>query len=71
MKPPSEVFISKNVSELLFEGYSDPLLDLAGKLPSGIDLPIPDYDKFGWFYTVCKRRKIAWFKKILIRFFLA
>ncbi len=53
MKEPSEVFISKNVSELLFEGYSDPLLDLASHLPPGINLPIPDYDKFGWFYSVC------------------
>ena len=52
MKTPNEVFISKNVSELLFEGYSDPLLDLASHLPENISISIPDYDKFGWFYDV-------------------
>lgn len=49
----SEVFITKTVSQLLFEGYEDPLLDLADKIPPALGIEIPQgYDKFGWFYNV-------------------
>jgi hypothetical protein len=41
--------VSKTTGELLFKGYSDPLLTMAGKMPSLSDLKIP-VDKFGWFY---------------------
>ncbi|XP_075225476.1 protein croquemort-like [Lycorma delicatula] len=42
--------ITKTVNELLFEGYSDTLLNLARKMPAfkGVEIP---FDKFGWFYT--------------------
>ncbi|KAL1139978.1 hypothetical protein AAG570_006955 [Ranatra chinensis] len=44
-----EVHVVRTVGELLFDGYTDPLLDIARKMPSiaGIDIP---YDKFAWFY---------------------
>lgn len=45
----SEVFIVKTAGELLFDGYSDPLIDLGRRFPMG---DIPPIDKFGWFYQV-------------------
>ena len=43
--------VRHTVKDMLFDGYSDPLLDFAKKLPTfaGVDIP---YDKFGWFYLV-------------------
>ena len=46
------LFIEKKVRELLFEGYSDPLLDIAKFIPPDFPVKIPPYDRFGWFYTV-------------------
>jgi len=43
----SQMFVTKTARELLFDGYEDPLLDLASKLPPGI---LPPFDKFAWFY---------------------
>ncbi|CAH2108673.1 unnamed protein product [Euphydryas editha] len=44
------MFISATVSEWLFDGIDDPILDLAQRFP---DLPINiPFDKFGWFYAV-------------------
>lgn len=43
----SQMFVTKTAGELLFDGYSDPLLDLAKELPPGI---LPPFDKFAWFY---------------------
>lgn len=43
----SKMFVTKTAGELLFDGYEDPLLDLAGQLPAGI---LPPFDKFAWFY---------------------
>jgi len=49
----SELFIKQPVRALLFEGYSDPLLDVAGLVPENLNISIPQgYDKFGWFYGV-------------------
>lgn len=45
----SKLFVTKNVSELLFDGYSDPLLELGKHLPPGT---FPPFDKFAWFYQV-------------------
>ena len=47
----SKMYVTKTAGELLFDGYSDPLLNL--KPPPGSD--IPAYDKFGWFYMVSIR----------------
>lgn len=47
----SEVFVTRTVSEFLFEGYPDPLLNASHYLPEGF-LDIPDMDRFGWFYGV-------------------
>jgi len=46
-KYKSELFVTKTSRELLFEGYEDPLLDLAKHFPSG---KFPPFDKFAWFY---------------------
>ncbi|ODM90878.1 Protein croquemort, partial [Orchesella cincta] len=43
----TSLHVQKSVRELTFEGYEDPLLELASILP-GVMLP---FDKFGWFYT--------------------
>lgn len=44
------LFLKANVSQWLFDGIDDPILDIAQRFP---DLPINiPYDKFGWFYTV-------------------
>lgn len=40
------LFVTRKVSEMLFDGYNDPLLDYLKEANSGI---IP-FDKFGWFY---------------------
>merc|ERR1711928_20600 len=45
------LFIEKKVREWLFEGYSDPLLDIAKFIPPDFPVKIPPYDRFGWFYT--------------------
>uniref|UniRef100_A0A1B6CTY0 Uncharacterized protein n=1 Tax=Clastoptera arizonana TaxID=38151 RepID=A0A1B6CTY0_9HEMI len=46
-----EVSINRRVGELLFEGYTDKLIDIARTLPqfSGVDIP---FDRFGWFYKM-------------------
>uniref|UniRef100_A0A1Y1K1C6 Scavenger receptor class B member 1 n=1 Tax=Photinus pyralis TaxID=7054 RepID=A0A1Y1K1C6_PHOPY len=42
--------IVKTVGELLFDGYDDPLVDIAATFPF-LSTGIPSFDKFGWFYT--------------------
>ena len=44
-----KVWVTKKVGELLFEGYSDPILTLALKMQELAQVKIPA-DKFGWFY---------------------
>lgn len=49
-----ELAITKTVDELLFSGYTDEMIDVARAVPIfGKDVEVP-FDKFGWFYTVCK-----------------
>jgi len=45
----STYFITRPAGEFLFDGFRDPLLDIANQFPEGI---FPPYDKFGWFYNV-------------------
>ena len=45
----SELFITRNVSEYLFDGFADPLLNMTSRLPDGL---VPPFDRFGWFYQV-------------------
>ncbi|XP_073972730.1 protein croquemort-like [Rhodnius prolixus] len=45
-----KVFVTKTVRELLFDGYSDELLNLTKKLERILKIKIP-FDKFGWFYN--------------------
>ncbi len=48
----TKIWVKKSVREFLFDGYGDPLLDLAKLIPTSIvPVSIP-FDKFGWFYTV-------------------
>jgi len=44
----STYFITRPAGEFLFDGFRDPLLDIANQFPEGI---FPPYDKFGWFYN--------------------
>ncbi|XP_064211098.1 protein croquemort-like [Tribolium castaneum] len=44
------LFSTHTVSELLFEGYSEPLIKIARALPIFHDLKFPNWDRFGWFY---------------------
>ncbi|KAK9507971.1 hypothetical protein O3M35_007726 [Rhynocoris fuscipes] len=57
----SKIYIRKKVGDLLFFGYSDPLIDIASSLPAfmGVDIP---FDKFAWFY---KRNESSDFEGIL------
>lgn len=44
------IYIQKSVREILFDGYDDPLIDIALKLNmSSLNLP---FTKFGWFVDV-------------------
>lgn len=51
LEAEESLIITKNVSELLFCGYEDNLINLAKKFAPFIKLP---FDKFGWFYEVSK-----------------
>ncbi|XP_049868378.1 protein peste-like [Pectinophora gossypiella] len=44
------ISVSKLAGEILFEGYEDPLLDLAKSLPPSATGGAPPVDRFGWFY---------------------
>uniref|UniRef100_A0A0A9ZAI4 Protein croquemort n=2 Tax=Lygus hesperus TaxID=30085 RepID=A0A0A9ZAI4_LYGHE len=48
-KEESKVYVTKTVQELMFDGYSDNLLNIFQKLKNIIKIKIP-FDKFGWFY---------------------
>lgn len=45
----NEIHVVKTVDELLFKGYSDPIISM-GKM--AVAENIPPFDKFGWFYLV-------------------
>ncbi|ODN02981.1 Protein croquemort [Orchesella cincta] len=47
----TKVHTTKTVREFIFDGYSDPLLNLASIVPASVvPVSIP-FDKFGWFYS--------------------
>lgn len=47
----TKIHVTKTAREFLFDGYSDPLLNLASIVPSSVvPVQIP-FDKFGWFYS--------------------
>ncbi|KAK9507969.1 hypothetical protein O3M35_007725 [Rhynocoris fuscipes] len=46
----SDVFVTKSVNELLFDGYDDKFLTIAKKLEKILKYKLP-FDKFGWFYN--------------------
>lgn len=46
------VSVTKTAGQMLFEGYEDPLLDLAKSLPASTTGGAPPVDRFGWFYGV-------------------
>ena len=47
----TQIFVTKTATELLFDGYDDPLLDAAAVIKYLVNISIP-FDKFGWFYSV-------------------
>lgn len=46
----TQIFVTKTVTQLLFDGYDDPLLDAASVIKYLVNISIP-FDKFGWFYS--------------------
>ena len=51
----TQIFVTKTVKQLLFDGYDDPLLDAAAVIKYLVNISIP-FDKFGWFYSVSDLR---------------
>jgi hypothetical protein len=47
-----KVFVTKNVSELMFEGYEDDMVTMGITMKSFGDFGEIPYDKVGWFYMV-------------------
>lgn len=45
-----KIYVTKKAGEFLFEGFSDPLIDVATTIP-GLAHQVP-FDRFGWFYKV-------------------
>ena len=46
------ISVSRLAGELMFEGYEDPLIDLAKSLPASTTGGAPPVDRFGLFYEV-------------------
>lgn len=51
LKVEESFAVKKSVRELLFDGYEDPILNIASELKKITNISIP-FDKFGWFYAV-------------------
>lgn len=47
-----KVHVTKTAIEWLFDGFEDPLINLAKGNPLLTDSDIPPFDRFGWFYMV-------------------
>ncbi|ODM87463.1 Protein croquemort, partial [Orchesella cincta] len=47
----TSLHVKKSIRELTFEGYEDPLLELASILPDFLLPTAIPFNKFGWFYT--------------------
>lgn len=46
-----QVALTKTASELLFEGYDDPIITVATEIAKIMGIVVP-FDRFGWFYKV-------------------
>ncbi|XP_052122947.1 protein peste-like isoform X1 [Frankliniella occidentalis] len=46
-----KISIRRTVGQFLFDGYQDPLITVASTVPGLAGIAIPNFDKFGWFYT--------------------
>lgn len=60
------IYNVQRVGDVLFDGYPDPLLTMAAKIPLLAKNKIPLMDKFGWFYGVSMGKTIV--LKLLLRF---
>ena len=47
-----QIYITKTINELLFEGYVDKLIDMKNAVPLPDEDESPPFDRFGWFYMV-------------------
>ncbi|NP_001164651.1 protein peste-like [Bombyx mandarina] len=47
----TKVSVTARASEFLFEGYEDPLLNLAKLMPASVRGGAPALDRFGWFFS--------------------
>lgn len=48
-----KIHVTKTAGELLFDGYEDPMINLAKNMPM-LDAGEIPFDRFGWFYTVIR-----------------
>lgn len=55
-----QVHIKRTVGEFLFQGFNDPLIDLAKTMPFLAGDNVPPFDKFGWFYLVKPASSMFW-----------
>jgi hypothetical protein len=47
-----KLHITKNASQWLFEGYEDPIINVAKEIASFLGVGDIPFDRFGWFYKV-------------------
>lgn len=52
-----KLHITKTASQWLFEGYEDPIIDVAKGIASILGVGDVPFDRFGWFYMVSVRLK--------------
>lgn len=48
------IYSTKTVAELLYDGYSDRMIDMVNSMPAFTNLAVdaPPWDKFAWMYDV-------------------
>jgi hypothetical protein len=47
-----KLHVTKNASQWLFEGYEDPIINVAKEIASFLGVGDIPFDRFGWFYKV-------------------
>jgi hypothetical protein len=47
-----KLHVTKNASQWLFEGYEDPIINVAKEIASFLGVGDIPFDRFGWFYRV-------------------
>lgn len=47
-----KLHVTKTANQWLFEGYEDPIIDVAKGIASILGVGDVPFDRFGWFYMV-------------------